>query len=51
MNNSYVVADEINSLVNRSTTYMTDWQQYGLPEYWEAARPGCFEIAKQRLGV
>ena len=43
MNNSYVVADEINSLVNRSTTYMTDWQQYGLPEYWEAARPGCFE--------
>ena len=30
MNNSYVVADEINSLVNRSTTYMTDWQQYSV---------------------
>lgn len=22
---------------------MTDWKQYGLPEFWDAAKPGGFE--------
>lgn len=35
--NNFAFAAEINSLVNRSTTYMTDMQQYGVPEYWEPA--------------
>lgn len=33
----------INSNVNNSTTYMTDFQQYGIPEYFETVRPGGFE--------
>ena len=41
--NSYSVAERINSEVNSSITYMTDWQQYGLPEYFNTVRTGGFE--------
>lgn len=39
----YDLAEKINASVNNSTTYMTDAEQYGVPEYFEAACPGGFE--------
>lgn len=43
MTNSYDVAADINLRVNRSVTYMEDAVQYGVPDYFEEARPGGME--------
>jgi len=34
---NYDTAERINSQVNQSVEYRTDWAQYGAPEYWEQA--------------
>jgi len=41
--NSYAVAERINAEINHSVSYMTDFEQYGIPEMWRLARPGGYE--------
>jgi predicted transglutaminase-like cysteine proteinase len=38
--NSYSVAERINSKVNASVSYMSDSEQFGVPEWWSEARSG-----------
>ena len=38
--NSYSVAERINSQVNASVSYMSDSEQFGVPEFWCEARSG-----------
>jgi predicted transglutaminase-like cysteine proteinase len=38
--NSYSIAERINSDVNASVSYMSDSQQFGVPEFWCEARNG-----------
>ncbi len=38
--NSYSVAERINSDVNASVSYMSDSEQFGVPEFWCEARNG-----------
>jgi len=38
--NSYSVAERINSQVNASVTWMSDSEQFGVPEFWCEARSG-----------
>ena len=38
--NSYSIAERINSDVNASVTYMSDSEQFGVPEWWSEARSG-----------
>ena len=38
--NSYSLAERINSDVNASVTWMSDQQQFGIPEFWCEARSG-----------
>ncbi len=38
--NSYSVAERINSDVNASVSYMSDSEQFGVPEWWSEARSG-----------
>ncbi len=40
MTNSYKLASRINSDVNASVTYMSDSEQFGIPEFWCEARSG-----------
>jgi len=40
MTNSYSVAERINSDVNASVSYMSDSEQFGVPEFWCEARNG-----------
>lgn len=35
--NGYALAERIHREVNASTTYRTDAQSFGVPEYWECA--------------
>lgn len=55
MPGSYTVAAGINTVVNNSVGYMTDQQQYGVPEYWVPANIGgngdCedYALAKRRM--
>ena len=37
MENSYSIAERINSQVNASVTYKTDLEQYSTPEFWTEA--------------
>ena len=38
--NSYSVAERINREVNASVSYMSDSEQFGVPEFWCEARSG-----------
>ena len=38
--NSYSVAERINRKVNESVSYMSDSEQFGVPEWWSEARSG-----------
>jgi len=38
--NSYSIAERINSQVNASVTWMSDSEQFGVPEFWCEARSG-----------
>ena len=38
--NSYSVAERINSQVNASVTWISDSEQFGVPEFWCEARSG-----------
>ena len=38
--NSYSLAERINSDVNASVSYMSDSEQFGVPEWWSEARSG-----------
>ena len=38
--NSYSLAERINSKVNASVSYMSDSEQFGVPEWWSEARSG-----------
>ena len=38
--NSYAIAERINSDVNASVTWMSDSEQFGVPEFWSEARGG-----------
>ena len=38
--NSYSVAERINREVNASVSYMSDSEQFGVPEWWSEARSG-----------
>ena len=38
--NSYTIAERINSQVNASVTWMSDSEQFGVPEFWCEARSG-----------
>jgi len=38
--NSYSIAERINSQVNASITWMSDSEQFGVPEFWSDARSG-----------
>ena len=38
--NSYSVAERINREVNASVSYMSDSEQFGIPEFWCEARSG-----------
>jgi len=38
--NSYSAAERINSQVNASVTWMSDSEQFGVPEFWSDARSG-----------
>ena len=38
--NSYKLAERINSDVNASVSYMSDSEQFGVPEWWSEARSG-----------
>ncbi len=38
--NSYSLAERINSQVNASVTWMSDSEQFGVPEFWCEARSG-----------
>ena len=38
--NSYSIAERINSQVNASVTWMSDSEQFGVPEWWSEARSG-----------
>jgi len=38
--NNYSIAERINSDVNASVTWMSDSQQFGVPEFWCEARSG-----------
>ena len=38
--NSYSLAERINREVNASVTWMSDQQQFGIPEFWCEARSG-----------
>ena len=38
--NSYSIAERINSQVNASVTWMSDSEQFGVPEFWSDARSG-----------
>ena len=38
--NSYSIAERINSQVNASVTWMSDLEQFGVPEFWSEARGG-----------
>ena len=54
MTNSYSVAERINSDVNASVTWMSDSEQFGVPEFWcEATALGDCEdyalLKRQRL--
>ena len=40
MLNSYGLAESINSDVNTSVTWMSDSEQFGVPEFWCEARSG-----------
>ena len=40
MTNSYKLAERINSDVNASVSYMSDSEQFGVPEFWCEARSG-----------
>ena len=40
MTNSYKIASRINSDVNASVTWMSDSEQFGVPEFWCEARRG-----------
>ena len=40
MTNSYKLASRINSDVNASVTWMSDSEQFGVPEFWCEARSG-----------
>jgi len=37
MQSSYTLAERINSQVNASVTYMSDSEQFGIPEFWRDA--------------
>ena len=38
--NSYSLAERINSKVNESVSYMSDSEQFGVPEWWSEAKSG-----------
>ena len=38
--NSHSLAERINSKVNASVSYMSDSEQFGVPEWWSEARSG-----------
>jgi len=38
--NSYSLAERINRKVNESVSYMSDSEQFGVPEFWSEARSG-----------
>jgi predicted transglutaminase-like cysteine proteinase len=38
--NSYAIAERINRDVNASVSYMSDSEQFGIPEFWSEARSG-----------
>ena len=38
--NSYAIAERINSQVNASVTWISDSEQFGVPEFWCEARSG-----------
>ena len=38
--NSYSIVESINRKVNASVTYMSDSEQFGVPEWWSEARSG-----------
>ena len=38
--NSYSLAERINSDVNASVTWMSDSEQFGIPEFWSEAKDG-----------
>jgi len=38
--NSYSIAERINRKVNASVSYMSDSEQFGMPEFWCEARNG-----------
>jgi len=38
--NSHSLAERINSDVNARVTYMSDSEQFGIPEFWCEARSG-----------
>ena len=41
MMNSHSLAERINREVNASVTWMSDSEQFGLPEFWCEAKSGC----------
>ena len=38
--NSYALAERVNSDVNARVSYMSDSEQFGVPEWWSEARSG-----------
>ncbi len=40
MTNSYALAERINSQVNASVTWVSDQEQFGIPEFWCEAKTG-----------
>ena len=40
MMNSYSIVESINRKVNASVSYMSDSEQFGVPEWWSEARSG-----------
>ena len=40
MMNSYSIVESINRKVNESVSYMSDSEQFGVPEWWSEARSG-----------
>lgn len=51
--NTYNLAEDIHIKVNRSTSYMMDAEQYGVPEYWtEAGKYGdCEDYALAKRAI
>ena len=48
--NSYSLAERINREVNASVSYMSDSEQFGIPEFWCEARSG-FDAEKIHLAT